>query len=252
MNSGDITLDIRKDDSTIYNNSNFSNTCYELSRGEDIIDNVCTSEDNLIYKTNKLGYGEYSIKQVSTGVGYEVDNNVYNVIVDGSEQLILENKLIKNKIELTKYYCINEDCLYEENAIFNIYNNDLLVGSITTNSEGYGYIEVGIGEYTIIQEYGLDNYTFVDEYSESIVDSTSSHYKDLYNYYIEEDTGFFDTVVPEEVVDDNINNDIEDSNQEIIMPPQTGSKLAELLKMELYRRKIFWALTAFRHPWNAR
>lgn len=231
VNSGDITLDIRKDDSTIYNNSNFSNTCYEISRGEDIIDNVCTSDDNLIYKTNKLGYGEYSIKQVSPGVGYEVDNNVHNVIVDGSEQLILENKLIKNKIELTKYYCINEDCLYEENAIFNIYNNDLLVGSITTNSEGYGYIEVGIGEYTIIQEYGLDNYTFVDEYSESIVDSTSSHYKDLYNYYIEEDTGFFDTVVPEEVVDDNINNDIEDSNQEIIMPPQTGSKLAELLKI---------------------
>lgn len=226
VNSGEIILDIRKEDSEIHSNSDFTNTCYEISKGDLLIESVCTGSDNLVYKTERLPYGDYSIKQISVGKGYEVDTDVYNVTIDGSGDttLILDNKLIKNRIELVKYYCINDNCLYEENALFNIYDKDILVGSITTDSNGYGYLDVGIGEYTIIQEYGLDNYTFVEEYVEVISDSSSRHYKELYNYYIEENVGGFGTLIP----DDTSNN----SNDNVmLLPPQTGTKLADLLKM---------------------
>lgn len=227
VNSGDITLDIRKDNSDIYTTqSDFSNTCYEISNSIDVIDTVCT-DDNLVYKTDKLPYGEYSIKQVSVGKGYEVDTNIYKVTIDSNSDttILLDNKLIRNKIELVKYYCINDNCLYEENAVFNVYDiNDNLVGSITTDSNGYGYIEVGYGEYTVIQEYGLDNYTFVDMYTEDIVNSKDVHYKELYNYFIEENIGGFDIINPDNTLDN------EDSGDKVL-PPKTGTKLAEFLKI---------------------
>lgn len=229
VNSGNITLDIRKDESYIYSKeSNFSNTCYEISNNEEVIDKVCTSDDNLVYKTDKLPYGKYRVKQVSVGTGYEVDNNEYNVVVDGSDNTsVLKNNLIKNKIELVKYYCINDDCLYEENAIFNVYDKDNnLVGSITTNKDGYGYLDVGYGTYTVIQEYGLDNYTFVDKYSLDVVNSSDKYYEELYNYYIEEVVGEYGTLEP-----DDTEIEAEEDTSGIIDPPYTGTKLAEILKI---------------------
>ncbi len=270
VKSGDITLDIRKDNRDVYSiESDFSNTCYEINNGEMVIDTVCTGNDDLIYKTDKLPYGEYVIKQVSVGTGYEVDNNEYKVIIDGTSDtnVVLNNKLIQNKIELVKYHCINDDCLYEENAIFNVFDKDnQLVGSITTDVNGYGYLDVGYGKYTIIQEDGLDNYTFVDIYTEDILNSQDKHYKKLYNYYIEDAVEDFGTVLPDIKDDDtgdvddkddadevdgtddtgNLDNtdEVDDTDevdesdevddvvhQDIIKPPYTGTKLAEILKI---------------------
>ena len=57
-----------------------------------------------------------------------------------------------------------------------------------------------------------------------ISDSNSRHYKELYNYYIEENVGGFGTLIP----DDTSNN----SNDNVmLLPPQTGTKLADLLKI---------------------
>ena len=46
VNSGDITLDIRKDNSNVYTlDSDFSNTCYKISDGNEIIDRVIDLND---------------------------------------------------------------------------------------------------------------------------------------------------------------------------------------------------------------
>ena len=228
VNAGEITLDIRKDSSGIYSKqTDFTNTCYEISNKDTVLDKVCTSNDNLVYKTNKLSYGEYSIKQVSVGLGYEVDTNVYNVTIDdrSNKNIVLNNKMIKNKIELTKYYCIDDNCLYEENALFNVYDKDnVLVGSITTNSEGYGSLDVGYGVYKVVQEGGLENYTFVEEYEEDVINSVDRYYKELYNYFIDEDTGEFGTIIPDNMTDNKQDIDI-------LLPPETGTKLAEIIKI---------------------
>lgn len=227
VNSGNITLDIRKDKENVYSvESDFTNTCYEIISNSSVLDKVCTSNDNLVYKTSELPFGEYIVKQVSVGKGYEVDLTEYKIVIDGTNDtnVVLNNKLIKNKIELVKYYCIKDNCLYEENAVFNVYDiSNSLVGSITTDINGYGFLEVGYGKYTIVQQGGLENYTFVDEYSEEVVNSTDRYYKELYNYYIEEVVGGFGTTIP-----DNLE---ENENNDNMLPPVTGTKLAELLKI---------------------
>lgn len=232
VNSGTLTLDIRKDKSNIYTiESDFSNTCYEILNKETKVDQVCTSNNDLVYKTNQLPYGEYVIKQVNIGKGYESDLKEYHVTIDENNKetiLVLDNKLIKNEIELVKYYCQKETCFFEENAIFNVYDtNNNLVDSIITDAQGYGSVEVGYGNYTIIQESGIKDYTFVSEYIENITNSNDKYYKELYNYYIEEEIGGFDTETPNNHNNNNKNN----AENEVLQPPKTGTKLADFLKI---------------------
>ena len=197
VTKGQIGLDIRKDTSDVYSvESDFSNTCYEIiDEGGKVIDLVCSNKKSFIHYTSSLPYGEYIIKQVSVGKGYKKDEKVYTVKIDSDEVnlLLLSNNLIKNRIELSKWYCYNDNCSSEENAVFNVYDvNGRLVSNITTDENGYGFLEVGYGSYSIVQDKGLDNYTFVDSYEETIVDDTSVHYKELYNYLIEEEVTEFE------------------------------------------------------------
>ena len=226
---GNIVLDIKKDKDNIYSlDKDFTNTCYEIFNDSGVVDRVCTGDEDLVYKSESLAYGDYKVRQVSVGKGYVVDNNVYDVALDSSEaKLVLNNQLIKNEIELVKYYCLNDECKYEEGAVFNIYdkNNDL-VGIIETDKNGYGSVYVGYGEYSIVQDAGLDNYTFVDVYTESITNNNDKHYKELYNYYLEDSGGQFGTIIP-----DIGDNDINDSGSLEVLPPQTGTSMAGFYKI---------------------
>lgn len=188
VNKGDITLDIRDDDSVYTIESDFSNTCYEISKDSVVIDSVCTSEGVLVYRTDSLEYGKYTIKQVSVGLGYIEDKDVYTVIVNDNNKnasLVLYNKLLKNDIQLVKYACKENVCGYEENAVFEVYDrDDNLVDSLITDSKGYSYITLGYGNYNIKQVKGIEGYTLSDAYTLKIVDESTLHYKELYNYYI--------------------------------------------------------------------
>ena len=94
---------------------------------------------------------------------------------------------------MNKYYCIKEECFNESDAVFNVYDKDNeLVGSITTDDNGYGFIEVGYGSYVVEQVDGLDNYTFVDIYQVDLLNSDDIYHKDLYNYYIEDEVDIFE------------------------------------------------------------
>lgn len=255
VTKGSITLNISDDESSVYTKeSTLFNTCYEIYKEDEVIDKVCVKKNGFIYKTSTLPYGIYKVKQVSVGVGYETDNNEYEVIIDGSSNstVVLKNNLIKNKIELNKYYCYNDECLSEESAVFKVYDNKgAFVGSITTDVNGYGYIDVGYGTYTIEQYYGLDNYTFVDSFRVSVANSSDRYFTELFNYYIDEETGEYgnddneDTqdnvpIVPEipdkEDEDEvdiklDISNDKDDEVVEVPLPPK--EEIKEEIKDEI-------------------
>lgn len=191
VNKGDITLDIRNDNSVYTIESDFTDTCYEISNDKEVLTKVCTGDDSLIYKTDHLPYGDYYIKQVSTGIGYLFDTNIYKLSIDKlntNPEVILYNKLLRNDIEVLKYACVDDECVVEKDAIFDIYdsNNDL-VDSIITDDNGYGVITLGYGSYVVKQSKGLDGYTLSDEYVERIVDESSIHYNELVNNYIEKE-----------------------------------------------------------------
>lgn len=187
---GSITLDIRDDDSVYTVESDFSNTCYELIKEDKVIEKVCTNNDSLIYKTGDLEYGDYQVKQVSNGIGYLSDSKVYNLTISATNNnptIVLYNKLIRNNIEIIKYACKDNVCNYEENAVFGVYDkNDSFVDEIITNKEGYSYITLGYGGYTIKQISGLEGYTLSNDYTERILDEDTKHLRILDNFFIED------------------------------------------------------------------
>jgi len=189
---GNIKINIYDDDSIYTVESEFK-PCYDILKDSKKVDSVCATEE-LTYLTVDLEYGEYEIKQTSTGSGYKEDTSTYKVTIDSNNntpEVSVYNYLIKNKIEIQKYACKNSVCAYEEGAIFDIYDiNNNLVNSITTNKTGYGSLEVGYGSYTVKQSSGKTDYSYVDNYVERIVDEEEKHYQELFNNYIEEeDTG---------------------------------------------------------------
>ena len=207
---GNITLDIRDDNSVYTVESDFTNTCYEISKNNVVVDSVCTGKEPLIYQTGDLPYGEYTIEQTSYGIGYLPDTNLYTVIIDENNDtsLILYNKLLKNDIQIVKYACRDNVCVFEEKALFEVYDtNNKLVNTIITDGNGYAFVTLGYGRYDIKQISGLNEYTLSDDFSEKIVDESSVHYKELYNYYIEsheEVKGEYVEIVP--VPDTKVDN----------------------------------------------
>lgn len=191
VNKGNITLDIRDDDSVYTIESDFSDTCYEIIHNNNVIDTVCTGDEELIYRTNDLGYGDYQVKQISVGKGYLFDTNIYDIRIDdenSSPSVILYNKLLKNHIQIIKKACFKDICEYEGDAIFEIYDrNHNLIKELITDNNGYSSITLGYGNYMVKQINGLDGYTLSDSFNMMIVDETTEHVKELYNYYIEKE-----------------------------------------------------------------
>lgn len=200
VNKGDITLDI-KDDKSIYTiESDFSNTCYEIRDGYNVLDKVCTGDKSLIYKSIELRYGEYTIVQTSYGKGYKEDKKEYKVVISESNEhpvVNLYNQLIKNEIEILKYACKNDICGFEKGAVFEIRDvKGNIVKELETKENGYASLKIGYGSYFITQKKGNEGYTLASQYKEKIVDEVSTHKKELYNYYIEVE----DELIPEEEI----------------------------------------------------
>ena len=189
MKTGNITLDIRDDDSVYSVEKDFSDTCYEIiDKFDNVVDTVCTGKDPLVFQTKDLPYGTYTVKQVKHGLGYVGDSETYTITIDAKNStpvLILYNKLLRNTISLTKYACLKEDCVYEENAQFRVLDKyENVVDTLTTDEKGCASILLGYGEYSVEQISGLEGYTMSDSFTKKIVDEDSEISEVLYNYAI--------------------------------------------------------------------
>lgn len=213
---GDITLEIEDNKDAYSIESSFEEVCYEIynEMGE-YHSKICANE-NLTYNTGDLPYGIYFIKQVSTGEGYEADDLIHSVEIYAGHNhpvLTLPNKLIKNDISLTKYYCKEEDCQLEEGVQFAIYDKkDQLVANITTDKKGNSTYKVGYGSYKLKQLTGIEGYDKVEDFSVKVVDSVSILHKNLYDQFIKLET----PVEPEKPKGDPIE---ENPEEEPTMPP---------------------------------
>lgn len=167
-----IMLDINVDNKAL----DF-NVCYDILKDGKKIDGVC-SNDNLDYKSIDLSYGNYKIIQSNLSLGYVRDEKIYDVNLQKDvEIIVLNNKIIKNNLEILKYYCFLDNCSNEAGAIFEVYNsNNSLVGSLVTNAEGYGKLELLYGKYIIKQISGKEGYSYVSDFEVNI-DSLSTKYK---------------------------------------------------------------------------
>ena len=240
IKSGDILLDIRKNVDVYSVESDFSNTCYELSGEKISTIKVCTSDDNLLYKSDPLPYGTYTVKEVSVGKGFKENTFVYEVNITGNNEhpsLIIDNYLIRNSINIVKKICKEEVCQNEENALLAIYDiNDNLIEEVTTDINGEISFVVGLGTYVVKQISGTDGYDLSLPYKEVIIDEIPCQ-KELYSYFIEKPIDIPDEKDTEkndesEKKDENTEGGLDvkeedgEKNISLELPPNTGIKLS--------------------------
>ena len=115
-----------------------------------------------------LDLGTYYIKEKNPGLGYNLDEKTYEVILDENntkKELILENKVIKKNITIKKLYGEYNQLKNEENIDFEIYNSkNELIKTISTNENGEVTITLPYGEYKLIQLNSTNGYQKIDPF----------------------------------------------------------------------------------------
>ena len=134
-----------------------------------------------------LDYGKYYIKEKAAGRGYEVDDNIYSFEITKDEsnvRMILKNRVIKKKIEISKKFGDGESSSLESGIGFDIINSKGdLVDTIVTDSNGYASIILPFGKYTIKQRNTTPGYKMIDDMDINVEDNKDEMIE-LYDYKI--------------------------------------------------------------------
>ncbi len=129
-----------------------------------------------------LPYGKYYIKEEAPGVGYLLDDEIYEVTFDNNSNeqvLILKDQAIKSKITITKYYGTKDDfengnMQKEQDAYFEVYDLDnTFIDSGYTDNNGELIFNLPYGKYIIKQLTSKDGYQKVDDYYLTIDENSS-------------------------------------------------------------------------------
>ena len=157
-----------------------------LNENKEVIKEIKINE-NCIAEIKNLTYKKYYIREKEAGIGYQLDDNIYEFELSKktpSIELNLTNKVIKAKIIINKVYQ-NENGIYNEaNASFEIYNKDgKLIKTIITDENGQIEIELPYGEYTIKQTTTITGYEIVKPFNVKIDSAKEQTFK-LIDYKI--------------------------------------------------------------------
>ena len=127
-----------------------------------------------------LPYGTYYIQEIETDSSYQLDNELHEITISEDNptvELTLENKIIEKKVILHKTYGENDNFNSESNVTFELYNNNELIGTYTTDEEGYITMTLPYGEYELKQINTKDGYRMLDPISLLIIDTEEVTYE---------------------------------------------------------------------------
>lgn len=137
---------------------------------------------------NNIPFGTYTIKEIKSGTGYNINNNEYTISIDEknpTDELTIENEVIKKRIIIHKTYGDKTNKKPEANIQFNIYNSkNEFIKTIKTNKEGNAEVFLPYGKYTIKQLTTTDGYEFSDPINIDVKDDKEEKY-DLFDIKIE-------------------------------------------------------------------
>ena len=136
---------------------------------------------------NNIAYGKYYLKEIKPGIGYTLDDTIYEIdITKDNPQITLDlyNEIIKAKLIINKEYELDNSTAKEANISFEIYNkNNELVTTLITDDQGHSETILPYGTYNIIQTTTKDGYQLIEPFSVIIRDDAELTY-DLINYKI--------------------------------------------------------------------
>ena len=126
-------------------------------------------------RIENLDYGTYYLKEEKPGVGYNIDDTIYELTINSdipNIEKILENKVIKAKVTINKQYGDSNNMSNEENISFNFYNSKKeLYTTETTNKDGIIEIELPYDTYSIEQLNTTQGYKKTEPLTIDIINS---------------------------------------------------------------------------------
>lgn len=153
-----------------------------------LIEKLTIGKDNKANIKNLL-YGIYFLKEISPGIGYQLNETTYQIDLNTSNTIIklrLTNEVIKKKIEITKEFGTINNTVAEPNITFDIYDKKgQYITSITTDENGYAAIELPYGNYIIKQKNTTENYHPVEDFEIEITEEDQELNYQLYDYKVE-------------------------------------------------------------------
>ena len=232
VNNGNLTVykyDSETESIELSGNGSLEGAVYELYNYDNSkIGDFITDVNGEIFIDN-LQYGTYYLKEKVSSYGYKLDDNIYTIeINDKDNSFVVYEEPINGKIEIYKTY--GEDNIYEEDVIFDIYVNDDLYQSITTDKKGYASIELPFGDYIVKQRTGIDGYKIVDDFKVNIDGS-----KDIYSYTLNDSK----IDVPKEVYFEDIVNPKTGDNIKIYIGSMLGSIIFLIVNLILFKNNSY-------------
>lgn len=144
-------------------------------------------DENMNSKVENLAFGKYYLKEIEPGIGYNLDNNIYDFEITKDSpniRLTLENEVIKKKIQLHKLYGDSIVSNNENNISFDIFNKDnILFDTITTDNSGLASIILPFGQYLLRQRNTTYGYYPANDLTLDIKDNEKTDIE-LYDYKI--------------------------------------------------------------------
>ncbi len=134
--------------------------------------------------STNIDNGKYYIKEIKAPLGYTIDENKYYFEINKEnieKEIEVIDDVIESEIIIHKVY--GNEKINEENVIFEIYENDNLLKTVTTNKEGYIKILLSFGTYKFKQITTKEGYIKVDDF---IVNIDGSKKEILYELVDEE------------------------------------------------------------------
>lgn len=180
--SGSITVNKIDSEQTKREFATLEGAIYGIYSDNELISEIKTNEIG-IASIDNLHLGKYEVKELVPSLGYEIDQNIYEIELTYNNNDVVINSyenVIRGNIELNKYYGEYDNYYKEDGATFDIYDiNDKLVGTYITENGIVNEI-LDYGNYYVIQTNGIQGYNFVDKFNISINESKKYSY-DLYD-----------------------------------------------------------------------
>ena len=156
------------------------NTKYRIvdSNKEEIA--IMSVDETGTIEIKNLPYGTYYIQEIETDSSYLLDQEVHEITLTEDNpkiELTLENKIIEKAIILHKTYGDNDQFVGEPDVTFEIYKEEELIGTYTTDNDGYIRITLPYGEYELCQVNTKDGYRKLDPITILVIDTEEVTYE---------------------------------------------------------------------------
>ena len=177
-------ITINKYDSETKNSNSISDGIlsgakYGIYKDDKLVDEVIINDSVGVSKV--LPYGKYKIKELEASVGYELDNNIYDIEINSENNIItVYENIQKYNLNIFKGYTVNNTSkIYKaENVEFEIYYKDKLYKKVKTDKDGFLSVQLPYGKYEIHQVNKTEDYEIIDDFK---VDMNKDIEKIIYN-----------------------------------------------------------------------